>query len=51
MALALNEPAAKIRAQLLRKMIQPAGPPPPREGDEAAIIALAAAQRAADRGA
>lgn len=62
LALAQNEPVAKVRAQLIRvsgaqrqlrsrvsipselllnaampvlqKMIQPAGPPPPREGDE-----------------
>ncbi|KAI1648880.1 splicing factor 3B subunit 10-domain-containing protein [Daldinia loculata] len=33
-SLAQNEPAAKVRAQLLRKMIQPCGPPPPREGEE-----------------
>ncbi|KAI1109654.1 splicing factor 3B subunit 5/RDS3 complex subunit 10 [Nemania sp. NC0429] len=33
-ALAQNEPAAKVRAQLIRKMIQPCGPPPPREGEE-----------------
>jgi splicing factor 3B subunit 5 len=33
MALALNEPAAKMRATLIRKMLQPAGPPPPREED------------------
>ncbi|KAK6839590.1 hypothetical protein PG990_011206 [Apiospora arundinis] len=34
MSLALNEPAAKLRAQLLRKMVQPCGPPPPREDQE-----------------
>ncbi|KAI0476116.1 splicing factor 3B, subunit 5 [Xylariaceae sp. FL0804] len=33
-ALALGEPAAKYRAQLLRRMAQPCGPPPPREGDD-----------------
>ncbi|KAI0547541.1 splicing factor 3B subunit 5/RDS3 complex subunit 10 [Xylaria curta] len=33
-SLAQNEPAAKVRAQLIRKMIQPCGPPPPREGEE-----------------
>ncbi|GAW26974.1 putative splicing factor 3B subunit 5 [Rosellinia necatrix] len=33
-SLAQNEPAAKVRAQLIRKMIQPSGPPPPREGEE-----------------
>ncbi|KAI0391722.1 splicing factor 3B subunit 5/RDS3 complex subunit 10 [Xylariaceae sp. FL0594] len=33
-SLAQNEPAAKTRAQLIRKMIQPCGPPPPREGEE-----------------
>ncbi|KAI0894473.1 splicing factor 3B, subunit 5 [Annulohypoxylon nitens] len=33
-SLAQNEPAAKVRAQLLRKMIQPCGTPPPREGEE-----------------
>ncbi|KAG9258634.1 splicing factor 3B subunit 5/RDS3 complex subunit 10 [Emericellopsis atlantica] len=30
-ALAENEPVTKVRAQLIRKMIQPCGPPPPRE--------------------
>ncbi|KAH8886868.1 splicing factor 3B, subunit 5, partial [Thozetella sp. PMI_491] len=30
-ALAKNEPSAKIRAQLIRDMLQPAGPPPPKE--------------------
>ena len=33
-SLALNEPAAKVRARLLRAMLQPCGPPPPREGDD-----------------
>ncbi|KAM7220080.1 Splicing factor 3B subunit 5/RDS3 complex subunit 10 [Rhypophila decipiens] len=33
-ALAQNEPTAKVRARLIRSMIQPAGPPPAREGDE-----------------
>ncbi|KAI1638005.1 splicing factor 3B subunit 5/RDS3 complex subunit 10 [Biscogniauxia mediterranea] len=33
-SLAQNEPAAKVRAQLIRKMVQPCGPPPPREGEE-----------------
>ncbi|KAI0384588.1 splicing factor 3B, subunit 5 [Hypomontagnella monticulosa] len=36
LSLAQNEPAAKVRAQFLRKMIQPCGPPPPREGEEPA---------------
>ncbi|KAL7894479.1 splicing factor 3B subunit 10 domain-containing protein [Trichoderma sp. SZMC 28014] len=30
-ALAENEPLTKTRAQLIRKMVQPSGPPPPRE--------------------
>ncbi|QPC70075.1 hypothetical protein HYE68_000827 [Fusarium pseudograminearum] len=30
-ALAENEPIAKVRAQMIRKMVQPCGPPPPRE--------------------
>ncbi|RDA93971.1 hypothetical protein CP533_5050 [Ophiocordyceps camponoti-saundersi (nom. inval.)] len=30
-ALAENEPIVKVRANLIRKMIQPCGPPPPRE--------------------
>ncbi|KAG5922233.1 hypothetical protein E4U42_005545 [Claviceps africana] len=30
-ALAENEPLVKVRARMIRKMIQPAGPPPPRE--------------------
>ncbi|CVK90417.1 probable splicing factor 3B subunit 10 [Fusarium mangiferae] len=30
-ALAENEPIIKIRAQMIRKMVQPCGPPPPRE--------------------
>ncbi|KAJ4298498.1 hypothetical protein N0V88_003528 [Collariella sp. IMI 366227] len=34
LALAENEPVAKVRVQMIRKMLQPAGPPPPREGDE-----------------
>ncbi|POR36863.1 Uncharacterized protein TPAR_02939 [Tolypocladium paradoxum] len=33
-ALAENEPIATTRARLIRKMIQPCGPPPSREGDE-----------------
>ncbi|KAK4117554.1 splicing factor 3B, subunit 5 [Canariomyces notabilis] len=33
-ALAQNEPIAKVRTEMIRKMIQPMGPPPPREGDE-----------------
>jgi splicing factor 3B subunit 5 len=38
MALAQNEPMAKLRAQLIRQMVQPTGPPPPRE-DELALPA------------
>ncbi|KAK3695434.1 splicing factor 3B subunit 5/RDS3 complex subunit 10, partial [Podospora appendiculata] len=38
-ALAQNEPAAKVRARLIRQMLQPVGPPPPREGDEAFLQA------------
>ncbi|KAK8099355.1 uncharacterized protein PG998_012596 [Apiospora kogelbergensis] len=34
LSLNLNEPAAKLRSRLLRKMIQPCGPPPPREDQE-----------------
>ncbi|SPJ84259.1 probable splicing factor 3B subunit 10 [Fusarium torulosum] len=30
-ALAENEPIAKVRAQMIRKMVQPCGPPPSRE--------------------
>ncbi|KAH8676929.1 splicing factor 3B subunit 10-domain-containing protein [Ilyonectria robusta] len=30
-ALAENEPVIKVRAQMIRKMIQPCGAPPPRE--------------------
>ncbi|RCI09749.1 hypothetical protein L249_3930 [Ophiocordyceps polyrhachis-furcata BCC 54312] len=30
-ALAENEPISKVRTNLIRKMIQPCGPPPPRE--------------------
>ncbi|PNP39310.1 hypothetical protein TGAMA5MH_08728 [Trichoderma gamsii] len=30
-SLAENEPLTKTRAQLIRKMVQPSGPPPPRE--------------------
>ncbi|KAI1025717.1 hypothetical protein LB503_006677 [Fusarium chuoi] len=30
-ALAENEPIIKIRAQMIRKMVQPCGPPPSRE--------------------
>ncbi|KAK3393126.1 splicing factor 3B subunit 10-domain-containing protein [Podospora didyma] len=37
-ALANNEPIAKVRADLIRKMIQPVGPPPPREGEESNIV-------------
>ncbi|KAI9163441.1 hypothetical protein HJFPF1_05054 [Paramyrothecium foliicola] len=33
-ALAENEPVTKLRAQYIRKMLQPCGPPPPREEDE-----------------
>ncbi|KAH8907403.1 splicing factor 3B subunit 5/RDS3 complex subunit 10 [Coniochaeta sp. PMI_546] len=33
-ALATNEPVAKVKAELIRKMVQPCGPPPVREGDE-----------------
>ncbi|KAK4674394.1 hypothetical protein QC763_120200 [Podospora pseudopauciseta] len=32
-ALASNEPVTKVRAEMIRKMIQPAGPPPAREED------------------
>ncbi|KAK2601016.1 hypothetical protein N8I77_010499 [Diaporthe amygdali] len=38
MALAQNEPMAKVRAQLIRQMVQPVGPPPPRE-DEMVLLA------------
>lgn len=38
MALAQNEPMAKVRAQLIRQMLQPVGPPPPRE-DELLMLA------------
>ncbi|KAK3354574.1 splicing factor 3B subunit 10-domain-containing protein [Neurospora tetraspora] len=38
MALAENEPAAKVRARLIRKMLQPMGPPPPREGEEPMLV-------------
>jgi splicing factor 3B subunit 5 len=34
MAVAENEPMPKLRAQLIRKMMQPCGPPPNREEDE-----------------
>jgi splicing factor 3B subunit 5 len=37
-SLAQNEPSAKLRAQLIRKMIQPCGPPPAREGEEMDIV-------------
>jgi len=30
-AISENEPISKVRAAMIRKMIQPAGPPPPRE--------------------
>jgi splicing factor 3B subunit 5 len=40
MALAQNEPMAKVRAQLIRQMVQPVGPPPPRE-DEVVMLAAA----------
>ncbi|KAI0153502.1 splicing factor 3B subunit 5/RDS3 complex subunit 10 [Pestalotiopsis sp. NC0098] len=30
-ALAQGEPSAKVRAQYIRKMVQPCGPPPARE--------------------
>ncbi|KAK3941916.1 splicing factor 3B subunit 5/RDS3 complex subunit 10 [Diplogelasinospora grovesii] len=33
-ALAQNEPTTKVRAQLIRKMLQPVGPPPPREFED-----------------
>ncbi|KAK7740690.1 hypothetical protein SLS53_005158 [Cytospora paraplurivora] len=38
MSLAQNEPMAKVRAQLIRQMVQPVGPPPPRE-DELLMLA------------
>jgi splicing factor 3B subunit 5 len=38
MALAQNEPTAKVRAELIRQMVQPVGPPPLRE-DELALPA------------
>ncbi|KUI61270.1 hypothetical protein VP1G_08449 [Cytospora mali] len=38
MSLAQNEPMAKVRAQLIRQMVQPVGPPPPRE-DEMVMLA------------
>lgn len=38
MSLAQNEPMAKMKAQLIRQMVQPIGPPPPRE-DEMIVIA------------
>lgn len=41
MSLAQNEPMAKVRAQMIREMVQPVGPPPPREDE---ILALPAAQ-------
>ncbi|KAK4164170.1 splicing factor 3B subunit 5/RDS3 complex subunit 10 [Cladorrhinum sp. PSN259] len=34
LALAQNEPIAKVRAETIRKMLQPIGPPPPKEGEE-----------------
>ncbi|KAK4232341.1 splicing factor 3B subunit 5/RDS3 complex subunit 10 [Podospora fimiseda] len=37
-ALAQNEPIAKIRAETIRKMFQPVGPPPPREGEELPVL-------------
>ncbi|KAK3901644.1 splicing factor 3B subunit 5/RDS3 complex subunit 10 [Staphylotrichum tortipilum] len=37
-ALAENEPVAKVRVQMIRKMLQPAGPPPPRD-EEAFVLA------------
>lgn len=46
MALAQNEPMAKVRAQLIREMVQPVGPPPPREDE---IIAALGAGPAAGR--
>ncbi|KAL2269457.1 hypothetical protein VTJ83DRAFT_1641 [Remersonia thermophila] len=33
LALAENEPVAKVRARMIRKMFHPVGPPPPREED------------------
>ncbi|CAN8100612.1 unnamed protein product [Discula destructiva] len=42
MALAQNEPIAKVRAQLIREMVQPVGPPPPREDEIMAAAALPA---------
>ncbi|KAK3331049.1 splicing factor 3B subunit 10-domain-containing protein [Apodospora peruviana] len=44
-ALAQNEPAAKVRARLIRKMLQPVGPPPNREDEELMAAAAAAVQR------
>ncbi|KAK1758455.1 splicing factor 3B subunit 5 [Echria macrotheca] len=38
MALAQNEPAVKLRAELIRKMLQPIGPPPSKEDDEIAVV-------------
>ncbi|KAJ2900488.1 hypothetical protein MKZ38_002442 [Zalerion maritima] len=33
-SLAQGEPMAKVRAQMIRKMIQPCGPPPTREDEQ-----------------
>lgn len=35
LAVAMNEPIVKLRAQLIRKMLQPGGPPPLREDEDA----------------
>ena len=47
-ALAQNEPASKVRAQLIRKMIQPCGPPPLREDDDTLLAMSAAANKRTD---
>ncbi|OAQ86382.1 splicing factor 3B subunit 10 (SF3b10) domain-containing protein [Purpureocillium lilacinum] len=33
-AVAENEPIAKVRAKMIRQMVQPCGPPPSRDGEE-----------------
>ncbi|KAK3996982.1 splicing factor 3B subunit 5/RDS3 complex subunit 10 [Cladorrhinum sp. PSN332] len=38
MALAQNEPIAKVRAETIRKMLQPVGPPLPREGEDFPLL-------------
>ncbi|KAK4125049.1 splicing factor 3B subunit 5/RDS3 complex subunit 10 [Parathielavia appendiculata] len=37
LALAENVPVAAVRVRMIRKMLQPVGPPPPREGDEVLV--------------